>query len=194
MIRLLRLTLIIFTILTVLIGGARAIGQTIPLSEHVARLHLTDCEPPCWADIMPGQTTLDEARERLLQRYPAAEFFNDDNGIELHLHNFSMGTMVYLGVTDNIVTDIVIRFSVDDMPTLQQVISVYGVPGCWASAIVSVGWATLIYRHVLASMTEHKLTALVEDLRFQPEKEAWQYCQEMEQLGGIPWKKFYNEH
>lgn len=48
---------------------ARLIGSLQPIPENVAILHLTDCEFPCWIGIIPGKTTLGEARQRVRQIY-----------------------------------------------------------------------------------------------------------------------------
>ena len=36
-----------------------------PTGPTLENLHLTDCELPCWIGIVPGQTTIDVARERI---------------------------------------------------------------------------------------------------------------------------------
>src|SRR5579864_7933293 len=48
-----------------LTGTALIVGRDQPLPERLAMLHLTDCAPPCWIGIVPGVTTIQEARKRV---------------------------------------------------------------------------------------------------------------------------------
>jgi len=52
-----------------LLLAARLIGSAQPVPENVAILHLTDCELPCWIGIIPGQTTFEDARQRVQEVY-----------------------------------------------------------------------------------------------------------------------------
>src|SRR5262249_28077458 len=45
------------------------IGERQPVPDRVARLHLTDCAPPCWIGIVPGVTTLKDANARVIVVY-----------------------------------------------------------------------------------------------------------------------------
>jgi hypothetical protein len=52
------------------------IGRRQLPPEWLAALHLTDCAPPCWIGIIPGKTTLDEAKKAVklvLNRSPVSE-------------------------------------------------------------------------------------------------------------------------
>jgi hypothetical protein len=55
-------------------------GRQQPLPESVAMLRLTDCELPCWIGIVPGKTTIGEARDRVLRTYPDLKFDNSTDG------------------------------------------------------------------------------------------------------------------
>jgi hypothetical protein len=61
--------------LTIALGGvalcAVLAGRSQPPPEQIAMLHLTDCELPCWIGIVPGQTTISEARQRIEGVYGA---------------------------------------------------------------------------------------------------------------------------
>jgi hypothetical protein len=50
--------------LAVAIGLILGFGQQQPAAPQIARLHLTECRPPCWVGIVPGET-LFEAFKRL---------------------------------------------------------------------------------------------------------------------------------
>src|ERR1051325_55169 len=67
--RLFILILALSLIFTAFTGMAMLIGRKQPLPERLAVLHLTDCAPPCWLDIVPGVTTLSQAIPRIKARY-----------------------------------------------------------------------------------------------------------------------------
>jgi hypothetical protein len=52
-----------------MIAGIVSIPRQQPFPDTLARLHLMDCELPCWIGIMPGVTTSKEAKERVTQTY-----------------------------------------------------------------------------------------------------------------------------
>lgn len=52
-------------VFALLIFGARGLGSLQPLPQAMSELHLTECALPCWLGIVPGETTFDEALERL---------------------------------------------------------------------------------------------------------------------------------
>jgi hypothetical protein len=64
--RLIKWTLATWILAIVAISFALLIGRSQPLPESIRRLHLTDCELPCWIGIVPGQTTIAEAKERIV--------------------------------------------------------------------------------------------------------------------------------
>jgi hypothetical protein len=51
--------------LSLTIVAVMIVGRRQPASEGLVLLHLTDCAPPCWIGIVPGQTALNDARYRL---------------------------------------------------------------------------------------------------------------------------------
>lgn len=67
--RFFRLNLILCITFAVFTGTAILIGRQQPQSERLAVLHLSDCAPPCWLDIVPGVTRLDDAIPRIKARY-----------------------------------------------------------------------------------------------------------------------------
>jgi hypothetical protein len=52
-----------------MIWGAAAAGRGLPLPESVARLRLGDCAPPCWVGIVPGVTTIGEAKGLMVRAF-----------------------------------------------------------------------------------------------------------------------------
>src|SRR4051812_20780951 len=58
--------------LTAFVGTTVIAGRHDSAPDHLAILHLTDCTLPCWIGIVPGQTTLDQAGERIDAVYERA--------------------------------------------------------------------------------------------------------------------------
>ncbi len=76
--------LLIVCVLTV--SAAILIGYQQPAPEQVAVLHLTDCELPCWIGIVPGKTTIVEARRRIKEVYgnlPGYTLSETDTGFSI---------------------------------------------------------------------------------------------------------------
>jgi hypothetical protein len=70
--------------LAVLIGGAMLAGYEQPPAEWVQLLRLDECALPCWNNITPGETTMQDARRLIESRFntPAlyrmsTEFFSE---------------------------------------------------------------------------------------------------------------------
>jgi hypothetical protein len=63
---LLRFSILLLLILALLTGVTRLLGQSQPNPALIDMLHLTECAPPCWIGIVPGKTTLTEARTRII--------------------------------------------------------------------------------------------------------------------------------
>jgi hypothetical protein len=60
--RLLLRVLIMCLLMVVLLSTSARLGQLQPLPERLAMLHLLECAPPCWIGIVPGRTTLAQAK------------------------------------------------------------------------------------------------------------------------------------
>jgi hypothetical protein len=78
--------LTLWLILTVGIGLALLIGRQNPPSPQIAMLHLSECKPPCWIGIVPGKTTLSEARKRVKEVYGSItgyELTERSNGFDI---------------------------------------------------------------------------------------------------------------
>jgi hypothetical protein len=57
------------TVLLGIIGGALLIGQSQPMPPSIAQLHLTACLPPCWVGIVPGVTTVADAKAKIVAAF-----------------------------------------------------------------------------------------------------------------------------
>src|SRR5688572_30550738 len=67
--RLLSTICLLLAALVVMVSAARVVGQQRPASPLLATLRLTDCVSPCWIGIVPGKTTIEDARERISAVY-----------------------------------------------------------------------------------------------------------------------------
>jgi hypothetical protein len=67
--RLLALTIGLCFSFSIFAVAAILIGRQQPPPEHLAMLHLTDCDAPCWIGIMPGESSVEQARARIAAVY-----------------------------------------------------------------------------------------------------------------------------
>jgi|GEM_PF-1516618 hypothetical protein len=63
---LLRFSILLLLILALLTGVTRLLGQAQPNPTLIDMLHLTECAPPCWIGIIPGKTTLADAKAHII--------------------------------------------------------------------------------------------------------------------------------
>src|SRR5258708_2541334 len=59
----LRVVLLLWLVLLLIVGGAVLISRGPAQPDRLARWHLTDCAPPCWIGIVPGETPVSIARQ-----------------------------------------------------------------------------------------------------------------------------------
>lgn len=67
--RLVRFSILLLLIMALLTGVTRLLGQAQPNPALIEMLHLSECAPPCWIGIVPGKTTLTEAKARIIAAY-----------------------------------------------------------------------------------------------------------------------------
>jgi len=94
MAKLLGLCLSLSMVCALLIGGARIIGQRQPISRGVAEFHLTECNTPCWIGIIPGQTTISDAKAKIVAT------FVGQSGLQIKDSGFADGP-VYQNAVEN---------------------------------------------------------------------------------------------
>src|SRR5258708_19418668 len=70
--------LIMLLLVTVATGVALLLGRAQPMPDQLALLHLGDCQLPCWIGIVPGKTTVGEARQRIKNVYGKISSFAVD--------------------------------------------------------------------------------------------------------------------
>jgi hypothetical protein len=107
--RLLAVALTLCMCFATITGVAVAIGRQRPMDDSLAALHLTDCAPPCWIGIVPGTTTLQQAKARIFAIYASSPSYAIDydtslpGRFKITLHNLadaSFGAMITLDTHD----------------------------------------------------------------------------------------------
>lgn len=135
--------------LTLAVATALTLGrlQAAPLS--ITRLHLNECQPPCWLGIVPGTTSVADAKAKLLDVYFGNEHFTfKDSGFDsgpmdrTAVENMIEGADFYLFVRFNIselvdgrneiVQSIALMSAPDTQvlqtPTVADILSAFGAP------------------------------------------------------------------
>jgi len=120
-VRLMRYVIIILCLSLLFIALAFLSGRVQPVPPQVAALHLDVCAPPCWIGITPGVTTLEEAKQRIAEFYPAVEYTTSQSR--------------FLSVSQ---VDLPLSFSIELDPADSLV--VYRIAITLNSALMADGW------------------------------------------------------
>jgi hypothetical protein len=81
MVKLLRFALWVCLSLAGIIEGIRVAALHQPVPDSISLLHLIDCTAPCWLGIMPGSTTVEEAKAKIIGAYGGqSELKIEDSG------------------------------------------------------------------------------------------------------------------
>lgn len=126
------------------ISAARIVGQTQPASQSIAQLHLLDCAPPCWIGIIPGSTTVENAKTRIRTVYGTQnelrikDSFVSDNYVGMDMEGDNFYLFVRLGIAKLVdaksetVESIGLFESRNDSdnyaPSLADILAVFGSP------------------------------------------------------------------
>ncbi len=70
------ISVLLCVLLSTAIGLALLSGKRAPLPTSITTYHLNDCALPCWAGILPGETSLSEVGNRLRAAFGNAYTFN----------------------------------------------------------------------------------------------------------------------
>ena len=133
--RLAALSLGVVAIFALMMGATLLMGHMQPPSERVERMHLTDCTPPCWNDITPRMSSRGDVETRVSSTFPdfkplgsgnlpflswvQADLTIDDRSINVALD----GGLIYsIGIGSPLASD--------QMPSLGEVLAVFGAPTC----------------------------------------------------------------
>ena len=137
MTRLAALSLLLAAIFSLMIGATMRIGHRQPIPERIQALHLADCSLPCWNGITPGKTSLKEAKARVDATFADFEGSSSEAGDKFltwtEVDDISRIVSVVditfengLASTVSIGTD----HRSDQMPTLGEVLAIFGSPSC----------------------------------------------------------------
>jgi len=138
--------LVVWAWFAALIGGALLVGRGQPESPLIERLHLSDCALPCWIGILPGETPTGRAMQRF------AETFYRPGSAAPQGSASGMASAIWvempLPVPDSMAESIPIQLEfvngvtnwlmiqgrqygyVDAMPSLGDVVRLFGAPSC----------------------------------------------------------------
>jgi hypothetical protein len=156
MANLLRLALGVWVVLTVLIGGAQVAGQLQTTPRSIREFHLSDCRPPCWIGIIPGVTTIADAKTQLVAIFSGQ---NGQSGLRIKDAGFADGNVLQNAVENTIEgTDfsLYVRLSISELvdgkteivqsiglfesrpdrrvyaPTIRDILGTFGAPRSFA--------------------------------------------------------------
>src|SRR5579885_752337 len=90
------LTLALWLLLSCTVGLVVLSKRSQLISEKVARLHLLDCEIPCWAGITPGSTSMSNIQGILQHHFGNDQLRMDGAGSSL----FRLFYFPFIGVND----------------------------------------------------------------------------------------------
>ncbi len=149
----LRFALGVCILLAVLVSGAQLTGQHQTMPRSIAQFHLGDCSPPCWIGIIPGVTTIAQAKARLIATYSGQSGLQiKDSGFAdgpVYSHvventiegdNFSLLVRLNIGELIDAQTEIVQSIGLFesrpdrrlDAPTVRDILSTFGAPRSFA--------------------------------------------------------------
>lgn len=128
--RLAAVSLALATIFVLLTGVSLLIGRAQPPPERVERLHLTDCDPPCWNGITSRVSSRGELEQRIAFTFPDYR--------ALRSANLPFLTWVKAPLTIDVAVDdgtvhtvgIESQIPMDEMPRLGDVLALFGSPTC----------------------------------------------------------------
>jgi hypothetical protein len=136
-------------------------GKRRPLAKSFYTYHLTECAPPCWMNIQPGSTNFDSARERIVSVFTSEYDIRLDEVYDNYreLRDGSSKSVITQSIILTLKTDDYLNIPIELManpenrimegisiaseadpsdvplPTLGELIGVYGIPDCIQSYI-----------------------------------------------------------
>ncbi len=118
-----------------LIGLMRLIGSIEPPPAALSVLHLTDCQLPCWLGIIPGQTSFDEALQRVAASSPKAlDTYPSQHTIEAtYEQGYSPIPVDVIADDDGIVRQIILQTAHLNGVTLGNLLGLYETPTCMSN-------------------------------------------------------------
>ena len=84
----------IWLTLALLAWGAHGLGQRHAAPDSISEFHLSDCRPPCWIGIIPGSTTISDAKAKIIAT------FGGQSGLQIKDSGFADGP-VYENAVEN---------------------------------------------------------------------------------------------
>jgi hypothetical protein len=130
------------------IWASGVVGQAQPTPKNVLRLHLTDCAPPCWANITPGVTSMSEVKARIATLFPDFNSVATDDSFMAWRLAASKAYTTSINVTfrGGVAATISIGTGTpsDEMPSLGELGAIFGTPTC-ITVDERTGYASVLY-------------------------------------------------
>lgn len=141
------------------IAAARQIGRDQPPTSPLYHLRFSECQPPCWIGILPGQTTLDDAMRHLQTAFavPEEQFPRNPRAMQLFMalrlpdfndprYGVPMGMQLDVQLTEQVINEV--RWIFPDQVrggfspvSVGDVVGLFGEPTCvLISNVPFVGW------------------------------------------------------
>lgn len=112
-----------------LITAMRLLGSLQPLPQAMTELHLTECALPCWLGITPGETTFDDALQRLTASHPMNVYVRGSLIYADYQANAPIG-QISLQAWNGVINFIHLTPGRDAGLALGDIVEHFGNPGC----------------------------------------------------------------
>jgi len=139
--------------------GAVVVGRSQPVPRSIAQLRLMDCLPPCWVGIIPGVTTIADAKAKIVSAFVQGsgrtirdpgfgDAYTSANTVENRIEGDDFSLTVRLNFADLVDGESEIVQSIDlfqpsgaaHMPTVAEILGAFGPPeGVVVDSFATVG-------------------------------------------------------
>ena len=196
--RLVTIGLCLGIVLSLTIGSLVIIGHASPQSQHVRYWHFADCLFPCWVNITPTRTSLDEAKQQIGKAF--ADFHLDVSSDITFTHwsksadDQAVGASIALRSENGIISSITISTNYESaqMPVLGDIFTLLGPPTC-ISVSDYLYYPSLVYEKFSSQATitintaDLSLFRPIKNLAIDLTKSAYRTC---ERLNAVSWQGF----
>jgi hypothetical protein len=168
----LRWLILIGALFGVFVGAVLAslrVGQSQPVPERLRALHLNECAPPCWIGIVPGQTSIDAARQRITAIYPGSvklasapilgkltdQYLLEHHDLVMNSDNAIDTTVTaQIRYVDGVIDSISLIGTPEHFPDFNELIAVLGPPSCIVREFGETGnFRIVVYKDTSGSIT-----------------------------------------
>ena len=185
-------------VLLLTIGSLVLTGHNGPHSQQVKYWHFTDCLFPCWVNITPTRTSLDEAKKQITKAF---EDFQLDAPSDITFAHWSkgiddqaVGASIALRSDQGFISSITVgtRYESAQMPVLGDIFTLLGPPTC-VSVSDYLYTPSLIYEKlpnqatITINLADLSLFRPIKNIAIDQTKNAYRTC---ERLNAVAWQGF----